>query len=38
MYNLFEVEFKDENKDEFGKTIPRTLLKPKKRFITKEDC
>lgn len=38
MYNLFEVEFQDEIKDDFGITIPRTKLKPSKRFITKEDC
>jgi len=38
MYNLFEEEFKDENKDEYGNTIERTKIMPKKRFITKEDC
>mmetsp|Transcript_17846 Transcript_17846/g.14552 ORF Transcript_17846/g.14552 Transcript_17846/m.14552 type:complete len:129 (+) Transcript_17846:353-739(+) len=38
MYNLFEEEFKDENKDEYGSLIARTKLMPKKRFITKEDC
>lgn len=38
MYNLFEEEFKDENKDEYGNIIERSKIMPKKRFITKEDC